>query len=146
MSLYNMLFGVNKTAPVLLATIGLTTSDIPRFRDCYIHEDKIVIYTRTGGGNRDYYEDEETCRDNYPEYFVGDDQPSGPWNSTLQQNSFYLYDEDDDFDCTYVYFYFKFPEDYADDLKAIASNNETYTPTQKWQDLFANLTANTNNN
>ena len=52
MSLYNMLFGVNSAAPVLLATLGLTESDVPRFRDCHLNGEQIVIYTRTGGGNR----------------------------------------------------------------------------------------------
>ena len=37
MSLYNMLFGVNRAAPVLLATLGLTESDVPRFRDCRLN-------------------------------------------------------------------------------------------------------------
>lgn len=49
MSFYNMLFGVNSAAPVLLATLGLTLNDVPRFRDCYIDGEHIVIHTRTGG-------------------------------------------------------------------------------------------------
>ena len=50
MSLYNMLFGVDERAPALLACLGLTFSDIPRFRDCYLRDNCIVVYTRTGGG------------------------------------------------------------------------------------------------
>jgi len=136
MSLYNMLFGVNSAAPVLLATLGLKASDVPRFRDCYIDGDKIVIHTRTGGGNRDFYESEESCRENYPEYFKGDDGPSGPWNSTLTGNVFYLHDADDDFDSTYANFSFRFPEEYFEDLKALAEHNKTHTPSEKWQSLF----------
>lgn len=136
MSLYNMLFGVNAAAPVLLATIGLTANDVPRFRDCYIEGDNIVIHTRTGGGNRDYYDSEESCRANYPEYFDGKEEPSGPWNSTLASNAFYLYDEDDDYDSTYANFHFRFPDEYADDLKEFAARSETHTPSEKWQALL----------
>ena len=75
MSLYNMLFGVNSAAPVLLATLGLTAGDVPCFRDCYIDGDNIVIHTRTGGGNREDYEVE---------------------NEELQSNPFYVRDEDDE--------------------------------------------------
>lgn len=139
MSLYNMLFGVNAGAPLLLATLGLNVGDVPRFRDCYIEGDKIVIYTRTGGGNRDYYDSEQSCRDCYPEYFEGADTPSGPWNSDLQENEYYLYDEDDDFDCTYASFYFRFPEAYDADLKAIAERIQDHTPSEKWQALFKTL-------
>lgn len=113
MSLYNMIFGVNRAAPMLLAVLGLKTNDIPRFRDCFLAGDRIVIHTRTGGGNRDYYS-----------------------NSGLTKNAFYLYDEDDDFDSTYANFYFRFPDEYAEDLKALAAQNETHTPSEKWQALF----------
>ena len=136
MSLYNMLFGVNSAAPALLATLGLTVNDVPRFRDCFIEGNNIVIHTRTGGGNRDYYDSEENCRRNYPEYFTGVDDPDGPWNSALTNNAFYLHDEDDDFDCTYANFHFRFPDEYADDLKALAERRETHKPSEKWQALF----------
>ena len=53
MSLYNALFGTNPFANALLMALGITASDVPRFRDCYLDDDgKIVIFTRTGGGNR----------------------------------------------------------------------------------------------
>jgi hypothetical protein len=136
MSLYNMLFGVNSAATVLLATLGLTLNDVPRFRDCYIDGEHIVIHTRTGGGNRDYYGSEEDCRANYPEYFDGKEDPAGPWNSTLTENAYYLYDEDDDFDSTYANFHFKFPEELAVDLKALAERSETHKPSEKWLALF----------
>lgn len=136
MSFYNMLFGVNSAAPVLLATLGLTADDVPRFRDCYIDGTQIVIYTRTGGGNRDYYDSEESCRANCPEYFGGEVEPSGPWNSTLTANAYYLHDEDDALDNTYANFYFKFPEDYAADLMALAEISDTRKPSEKWQMLL----------
>ena len=113
MSLYNMLFGENEIAPALLAALGLVESNIPRFRDCFIQEDKIVIHTRTGGGNRDYYDS------------TNDENTDGPWNSSLTEHPKYLYDEDDHFDFTYANFYFSFPEEYAKDLEAIATKVTT---------------------
>lgn len=53
MSLYNALFGMNQMSDVLLAALGLTRADVGRFRDCYIQNDRIAVYTRNGGGNRD---------------------------------------------------------------------------------------------
>lgn len=131
-----MLFGVNSMAPLLLSALGLSASDVPRFRDCFLDNDLIVVYTRTGGGNRDFYESEESCKSNYPEYFENEDEsPKGPWNNDLRSNEFYLGDEDDDFDCTYAYFRFSYPPEYADDLKAIAAKREDFTPSEKrWRD------------
>lgn len=131
-----MLFGINDAAPVLLAALGLTDDDVPRFRNCYIEEDQIVIYTRTGGGNRDFYDSGESCRENYPEYFSGDGAPSGPWNSSLRSHVNYINDEDDDFDSTYAQFYFSFPDEYAEDLKALAARSETHKPSDQWSALF----------
>lgn len=53
MSLYNLLFGVDDNADFLLALLGLTRKDVGRFRDAYLDDGKIAIYTRNGGGNRD---------------------------------------------------------------------------------------------
>lgn len=139
MSIYGMLFKMNNATPVLLAMLGLKEEDVPRLRDCYIDGEKIVIYTRTGGGNRDYYDSEESCRANYPEYFDGKDNPTGPWNSTLTANPYFLYDEDSDFDSTYAYFYFKVPKEYVADLAALAENSDIHKPSEKWQMLFKGM-------
>lgn len=53
MGLYNIVFGMNKASDAILATLGLTRSDCGRFRDCFISEGRIAVYTRNGGGNRD---------------------------------------------------------------------------------------------
>ena len=137
MSLYNMLFGVNQYSHILLEILGLSMNDIPRFRDCFLEGDNIVVHTRTGGGNRDYYENEETCRENYPLYFVKEEEiPTGPWNDDMRSNPFYLHDEDGDYDSTYANFYFRFPDEYAEDLKALAAKDESYKPSEKWEALF----------
>lgn len=140
MSLYNALFGVNSNAPLLLVTLGFkSTGEIPRFRDCYLDGDHIVIHTRTGGGNREYYESEESCRENYPEYFEGDDKPSGPWNEDLRKNPNFVRDVDDDFDSTYADFYFRFPDEYAADLKVLSEGDTYAKPSEKWKALFGSL-------
>jgi len=118
MSLYNMLFGVNKAAPVLIRILGIDPAEIPRFRDCYIDGKCIVIHTRTGGGNREGYEE---------------------GNNYLQKNKYYLHDSDDDFDSTYADFYFKFPEEYEKELVALSKNNPDIKPSEKWQILLKEL-------
>lgn len=94
MSLYNLLFGQNPNTNIVLALIGLKECDIERFRDCGFDDDKIFVYTRTGGGNRE----------DYP-------------NEALTTNPNYLSDQDDDFDNTYATFNFKFPDEIAEDIK-----------------------------
>ncbi len=146
MSLYNMLFGFNQMAPTLLKVLNFSTFDIPRFRDCFLKDGKIVIYTRTGGGNRDYYESKDSCEENYPEYFVhGSDHeetPCGPWNSDLRASPYYISDEDDDFDATYAYFYFSIPDEFKEDLKSLEENNENHFPSEKWKALLESMNTN----
>lgn len=134
MSLYNALFGVNPAAPVLLAMLGIGPGDVPRFRDCYLREGRIAIHTRTGGGNRDYYEHPDRCRDNYPEYFKeGEEHPSGPWNADLRKLPGFQYDEDDDYDCTYATFYFDVPEQFKSLIDKIP---EGVDPARRWQETL----------
>lgn len=115
MSFYNMLFGKNPAIPYILATLRLTERDVERFRDCYVTNGKIAIYTRTGGGNRDDYQQEK-----------------------LTSHPLYLYDRDDDFDSTYATFYFSFPDEWKEELAAIDTGNK-FNPDQRWQDLIAAL-------
>jgi hypothetical protein len=67
-SLYGMLFGQNPAADVILGTLGLTKEGVGRFRDAYVADGQIAVYTRNGGGNRECWhaEDpewgEEGCR------------------------------------------------------------------------------------
>lgn len=101
MSLYNMLFGVNPLTKDVLSALKLDSETIPRFRDAYFDhvENRLVVFTRTGGGNRDYYEN--SIEEDY----------EGPTNLDLKNHPNYLTDEDDDFDSTYAYFYFSIPEE-----------------------------------
>ena len=139
MSLYNNIFGLGNSASCLLIILGLDMNDIPRFRDCYYDTEKelICIYTRTGGGNRDFYENEETCRDNYPEYFLGEEEhPNGPWNDDLRKHELFQSDKDSSYDSTYANFYFKVPEKFLEQFKNLP---ESLTPEEKWEQLFKNL-------
>lgn len=121
MSLYNMLHGVNPLSSVFLAMIGLELSDVPRFRDTFIEqtdegEHRIIVYTRTGGGNREGYADE---------------------NDFLQSNEHYVTDYDDDYDCTYAHFVYRVPEKYVEHLNTIKKETaERKQPKQAWEDLF----------
>ena len=118
MSLYNALFGKNPRSKMLLATLGLTEGDVPRFRDCYLDGEHICIHTRTGGGNREDYEAE---------------------NASLQAHRQYVEDADDDFDCTYATFRFSFPDAYSQDLKALSSGVKEPTPSEKWVALLSSM-------
>jgi hypothetical protein len=85
-----MLFGMNPDSDKILSVLGKTKADFGRFRDVYIEDGYIVVFTRCGGGNRDDYED------------VFSEMEDHPW---------FAYEEDDDFDCTYARFYFKIPDE-----------------------------------
>lgn len=89
MSMYNLINGMNPSTDEILSLIGLKRDEIQRFRDVRIDADakKIVILTRTGGGNRD----------DYP-------------NEVLTSNEHYIEDHDASFDSTYAIFVFNLPE------------------------------------
>jgi hypothetical protein len=121
MSMYNMLFGTNPAADKLLAALGTTMGDVPRFRDVYLDEDGIVIYTRTGGNNREDYEDEINALRDLPGF---------------------VSDEDDDFDNTYAYFRYAVPDAFMEEVRAgLASTGVDVPPSAKWDALFAALNA-----
>ncbi len=101
MSLYNLLFGQNPNTDVLLAILGFKESDVQRLRDVSFSENGIMIYTRTGGWNRD----------DYP-------------NEKLVNSPYYLYDEDDDEDDTYATYYFKFPDEVREDCEKFRNVRE----------------------
>lgn len=124
--------GIRMLYNLLLAVLGFTCKDIPRFRDCYLSDGNIVIYTRTGGGNRDYYENLERAKAVYSAAFSDDEESyRGPWNDDMRRHACFLYDRDDDLDCTCAYFYFRYPADLKEDLEILA----------KWQALSDGLSA-----
>ena len=98
MSLYNMVNGFNPACILIMPMLGRTQDEYPRFRDCFITEEKnIAIYTRVGGGNRNCgYGEEELYKD---------------------ENFLTTYD--DEYDSTYATYEFKVPEKWKDDFSKI---------------------------
>lgn len=137
MSLYNALFGFNPHAPLLLSFLGITANDVPRFRDCFVDDGQIVVYTRTGGGNREYYENAASRAREYE-----DSEYSGPWNDDLRALAGFVRDEDDDFDCTYASFYFEPSPDIAKLVGQLVAIGAESNPAERWQALFKDMQEN----
>lgn len=127
MSMYNMIHGVNPLAGVLLKILDITPNQIPRFRDCYYDGQHIVIYTRTGGGNRDWYDEKN------------EDNPDGPWNSDIRNIPGFICDEDDDFDSTYASFYFNVPEKFGYLIDKLRSMAQKETQSERWEAALENI-------
>ena len=98
MSFYEILYGHNPYALVLLKALDRKVDDFDRFRDATVGPEHIVITTRTGGGNRPDY------RDNWRD---------------IRKMPFYDYDEDAEWDYTYAEIFFTFPPKYKEELEAI---------------------------
>jgi isocitrate dehydrogenase kinase/phosphatase len=116
MSLYHLVHGENEFAAVLLAVLGLTRNDVPRYRDCWWNGTHICLHTRTGGGNRPDYEHEHTA---------------------LTTIDGYAYDEDDAFDSTYATFYFVPSHTATHILLTLMATDAT--PAQRWQAVLKRL-------
>ena len=139
--LYNILFGQNPQAEVILATLGLTKEDMGRFRDCFVAHGEIAVYTRNGGNNRHCVQDYENggWPDGPAETDCGQTGCYGCIIShRLPQHPCYLRDSDDDFDTTYATVYFRFPEEFAEGLQAL-DQGQPFDPDARWQQLFAAL-------
>ena len=119
--MYNMLFGNNEMAGELLKILDLEAGDFGRFRDCYLSKDKkrIIVYTRCGGGNREYYED---------------------MFDEMMEHPLYITDYDDDFDCTYASIEFKLPDEYIEKFKEL--DIDTTTGSEKFDMLFKKMEEN----
>lgn len=55
MSFYNLLFGKNPDSDKLMTILDLDYGSVGRFRDIYVKNNRIILYTRNGGGNRPDY-------------------------------------------------------------------------------------------
>lgn len=98
MSMYNMINGVNPATFFILPMLGEKHPDnYPRFRDCFVENDEIHVYTRVGGGNRN-------CE-------FGEEE--------LQNHPNYLRDFDDDYDSTYATYVFSVPDQFKSDFELI---------------------------
>lgn len=116
--LYNVLFGVNPLAGTLLAMLHASSRTLPRFRDCFLSDqDTIVIYTRTGGGNRAEYARE---------------------NERLRRVPGFLHDDDDAFDSTYAKFHFAIPEEHKGYLEEMVRLEPSLivNPERRWRETI----------
>ena len=120
MSLYNMIFGMNPDSDKLLSFLGKTKEDFGRFRNVYMEDGHIVVYTRCGGGNRDDYEE------------VFDEMSTHPW---------YSHNADDDYDCTYASIYFKIPEGIDQTFVALHGLDEGAHPEKQWEQFMEDFGA-----
>lgn len=131
-SLYTILHGTDPLA----ASLVLMLHDVaplypPRFRDAHLNADgtEIVIQTRTGGGNRECFCDDESPEmkswmgwDGLTKNAEGHFPTCYPWmNEQMTKHPLYIRDEDDDFDATYAYFYFRVPESQLEKTKLLAT-------------------------
>lgn len=55
MSMYEMMFGQNPVAPLILEALALPPIAVGRFRDAFVSSGEFAVYTRNGGGNREHY-------------------------------------------------------------------------------------------
>lgn len=96
---------------------GQSVTDFPRFRDVTISERKprIEVYTRTGGGNREEYEDD---------------------NIACTKLEGYVKDYDDDYDSTYANFVYDIPksahETWSKYVKDLENDRIPYYLFDKW--------------
>lgn len=109
---YHAIFGVNPNAPVILSALGLQLEDFGRFRDAFVTNGDIAVYTRLGGGNRHAYVNVFAKMQGHPNY---------------------IRDVDDAFDSTYCTFYFTVP-DTARNLLFLDIGD--YDPSQRWRDAL----------
>ena len=132
MSMYNLIFGENQQADALLALLGLSKHDFYRYRDCYLTEDnRIAVYTRGGGNNRDCWTD-ECDDDNHVEECVVTRQ------NKLRGHPLYASSADDDFDNTYATFFFRIPD--KAELEGVAAEPDR---NRMWLDFLDALHKNT---
>ncbi len=105
MSLYNQIHGVNQAAFWFLPMLGKHPDEYPRFRDCFTsdeahpeYNDHIHVFTRTGGGNRDHYDE---------------------GNQMMKSMDGFVTDFDDSFDKTFASWVFKISAKWKKDYDAI---------------------------
>lgn len=121
MSLYNMMFGTNPLAPFLLKMLDISKEDVPRFRNCFfLNRDgsEIVILTRTGGNNRNEYEQE---------------------NKWMTEVIGYKFDKDDRVDNTYANFHYAVPEAFKSQIELLSKLGAVSNPAEQWRQMLEKL-------
>lgn len=110
MGMYNAIFGNDEHYREILDVLGLSVPHFGRFRDAFVTNGEIAVYTRLGGGNRPGY---------------------AAVIESLQAHPFYLRDQDDGFDCTYATFYFSIPDEHKERLSKFDIG--PFDPDARWK-------------
>ena len=122
MSLYSLWSGgLNPFAGILLGSLGFKQplDEIDRFRDCYVDaDDNIVVFTRTGGQNRDQYQ---------------------AGNQHLAERADFLRTEDWSEDGTYAKFVYQPPEEVRELTRQLGEAGARSDPTQKFRAFLADM-------
>lgn len=125
MSLHNLIHGCNPFTRLFLSILSRVTPlpSIPRFRDVYVlagTPPEIVLYTRTGGGNRERYAADI---------------------ATLCAHPLFLRTFDDKFDPTYAHYVYAVPAPFAERvtrLQVLLSRHPSFqTPQEKLDRVLA---------
>lgn len=110
MSFYNMVNGFTPSCLIVLPMLGKHPDQYPRFRDCFLKDEehpeydfKIHVYTRTGGLNRQDYEDDI---------------------KTLRETKGFITDFDDSFDSTFASWVFEVPDQWKQDFDLIINDRK----------------------
>ena len=93
----------NEYSPTLLIlpTLGRKIPDYPGFRDCFVKDDKILIYVRDNPNNQNY----TPCREK------------------LMKDKNFIETWCDEQDSTHMYYSFKVPKKWKSDFKKITNDN-----------------------
>ena len=108
-----MMHGFSPACIFILPMLGRKPEEYPRFRDCFIEDGNIAIYTRVGGGNRN-------CN-------FGEEE--------LYEDPYYLRTYDDDFDNTYGTYIFRVPDRWKADFDKLLEGKFTET-SKEYQDYL----------
>lgn len=125
MSFYNKLFDENPDANALIGFLGLNKEIFGRYRNVYLNKagDKIIVYTRCGGGNRKEYDRVFEIMKRHPNY---------------------LRDYDDSGDETYAYIEFSVPDKYKQTAQHMKPDKEPLTVWEQFQDHMKKSNENPN--
>jgi hypothetical protein len=120
MSLYNMLHGTDPLAALLLQVLRFSPATVARFRDCHLSGDgqRIILLTRTGGGNRASF-------------------PA--WWELIREHPEYISDRDDDFDSTFAITEFHVPKFALAEIQPLATGQDPPTLREKTESAIKDL-------
>jgi hypothetical protein len=128
--MYNLIFGSNPLGPTLLAMLKL--DGVGRYRDAFVSDGMIAVYTRNGGGNRE-------CWSVYDDSNYVEGEGCGCVGCFMEyqvmKHPNYLSDQDDEFDSTYATIYYSFPEEWKEFLEQLDSG-EPFEPDKRWLDAL----------